>query len=61
MIRRLAVVLWWIGAILVALGVYGVLNHSETIVLIAFLFFPAVVCFSLAFVLGGSFLRPPRS
>jgi hypothetical protein len=59
-VRRLAIVLWWLGALLFAFGILSALIGGEVAALVLFVFFPALCCLVIAFVLGGSFLRPPR-
>lgn len=59
MLRRLAIVIWWFGAALLALGIY-VVAFGDSFMGAFFLCLPALGCLAGAFVLGGSFIRPPR-
>ena len=61
MLKRLATVIWWIGAICAGGGIIGVFfgRASEAWVSLMFGALGACIFFSAAYVVGGSFWRPP--
>ena len=67
MAKRFALVVWWVGAIFVlgtALGTIVALfgpRPVNTIMNVALLLIPAAACWAIAFVLGGSFWKPPTT
>lgn len=70
MVKRLGLVAWWIGALLVGVaalcvvgGIIGAFisgRDSLMALWVAFLLlFPIAGCWAVSFILGGSFWRPP--
>lgn len=64
MLERIGVVAWWLGAIVLSIGFVVVVAQSETsgafyagILVLLVLWLPL---WALAFILGGSFWRPPK-
>ncbi|MDA8363705.1 MAG: hypothetical protein M0Z84_07765 [Gammaproteobacteria bacterium] len=57
MLKRLGRVVWWFGAFLFLFAVYG-LTRAAYLGVAAYSTF-GVFAWSLAYVLGGSFWRPP--
>jgi drug/metabolite transporter (DMT)-like permease len=60
MARRLGIVFWWAGAILIALGILILFNGSSIDKWITAEVFglPAIVCWTISYLLAGSFWRP---
>lgn len=61
MLKRLATVIWWIGAACIAGGFIGIFFNKPSemyMPLLAGGFFGAIF-FSITYVLGGTFLSPP--
>lgn len=61
MIDRLATVIWWIGALSMAAGLVGIFFNkpSEMWMPVALGGIPCAICFSLTYILAGSFSSPP--
>lgn len=65
MAKRFALVVWWLGALVVASTAVGAVvalfdaRPMNSLGNVALLLIPAAVCWAIAFVLGGSFWRPP--
>lgn len=65
MAKRFALVAWWIGALVVAGTVVAAVTALfdarplNSLGNVAFLLIPAALCWAVAYVLGGSFWRPP--
>jgi hypothetical protein len=66
MLKRLGLVAWWLGAIVLALtgaiAVYASISTGDSAYLAIFVYavIIALALWSLAFILGGSFWRPPK-
>jgi hypothetical protein len=68
MLKRIALVIWWLGMISIgagALGFFGCLvttgshaGENALMALVSGAFF-GLCCWTLTFILAGSFLRPP--
>ena len=60
MVKRLAIIVWWLGALVGGVGLLGTLYKLD--------FFPVAVIYwvvtlflwSIAFTLGGKFFSPPK-
>lgn len=62
MLKRAATVVWWIGVLCIAGGVVGMFSTgrlSDAWLPLLMGAVAAVVFFSAAFILGGTFWRPP--
>lgn len=71
MLKRIALVVWWLGAISLGFGAIGFFasliamepNHKGDTALLALGTgaFCGACCWTLTFILAGSFLRPPTT
>lgn len=62
MLKRIAVVIWWIGALSFAVGAISTIDASDMGHRFAGVILGACValcCFAGTYILGGTFLRPP--
>jgi hypothetical protein len=60
-VRRVALVVWWLGALCLVVGFAGMFvaerNHWLMLAMGAMFTIP---CWAVAFILAGSFLKPPK-
>lgn len=62
MLKRAATVIWWLGALCFAAGAIGTvtgrdIGHRFAILAIGAV--PALACFTLCYILAGTFRNPP--
>lgn len=62
MIRRLGVVLWYLGTLFLGLSIYVyTTSNKNSEIITAVLGVIWLICWLLCFIISGSFIKPPSS
>jgi hypothetical protein len=59
MLKRIGILAWWAGALFFVLGLYGATQSTTPMIPMFVGTAFTGICFSISFVLGGTFWRPP--
>ncbi len=60
MVKRLAIVVWWLGALVGGIGLLATLYRLDWFPAAAISWVITLFLWSIAFTLGGKFLSPPK-